>query len=115
MTRLRLRYRANGFARRRLDHALAIRAGASLDHDRLDPYAPDLPADALAQRLAEPDPWHERHPTLRPDEGRGRRVSLAVRIAVGAAGPSRHNRAALDVARRASPRRATGGPGSVTG
>jgi L-ribulose-5-phosphate 3-epimerase len=99
---LRYGYGTNGFANHRLDDALAIIAdlgyegvALTLDHDHLDPYAPDLAArtTALAARLDRLglgvvietgaryllDPWRKHAPTLLDDDGRERRIDLLVR------------------------------------
>jgi sugar phosphate isomerase/epimerase len=105
----RFGYGTNGFADHRLEDALAVLAdlgydgvALTLDHQHLDPYAPDLAARvaALAGRLDRLgldvvvetgaryllDPWRKHQPTLvsAEPEGRALRVDLltrAVRIA----------------------------------
>jgi sugar phosphate isomerase/epimerase len=105
----RFGYGTNGFSDHRLDDALAILAdlgydgvALTLDHQHLDPFAPDLPrrVAALARSLDRLgldvvietgaryllDPWRKHQPTLvsAEPEGRALRVDLltrAVRIA----------------------------------
>jgi sugar phosphate isomerase/epimerase len=99
---LRYGYGTNGFANHRLDDALEIIAGLgyqgvalTLDHNHLDPYAPDVSrrVSALAGRLERLglgvvvetgaryllDPWHKHAPTLVSDDGREQRIDLLVR------------------------------------
>ncbi|WP_194896958.1 sugar phosphate isomerase/epimerase family protein [Catenulispora pinisilvae] len=101
---IRLGYGTNGFADHRLDDVLAILAdlgydglALTLDHQHLDPYAPDLAerVRALSRRLDRLgldvvietgaryllDPWRKHQPTLlsAEREGRARRVDLLVR------------------------------------
>src|SRR4051794_9411549 len=102
----RLGYGTNGFANHRLCDALSIIAelgysavALTLDHQHLDPYAPDLPArvDAVAGQLSRLglrvvvetgaryllDPRRKHHPTLISD-GQPARLDLlrrALRIA----------------------------------
>ena len=105
----RFGYGTNGFADHRIEDVLAILAdlgydgvALTLDHQHLDPYAPDLAwrVDSLAARLDQLgldvvietgaryllDPWRKHQPTLVSAESQGRalRVDLlsrAVRIA----------------------------------
>jgi sugar phosphate isomerase/epimerase len=100
---LRFGYGTNGFANHRLTDALAVLAdlgyegvALTLDHDHLDPYAPDLlrRVDAVARELDRRrlavvvetgaryllDPWRKHWPTLL-GSGRDRRVNL-LRLAV---------------------------------
>ncbi|MEV0714514.1 sugar phosphate isomerase/epimerase family protein [Asanoa sp. NPDC050611] len=104
---MRFGYGTNGFANHRLDDALAVIAdlgyegvALTLDHDHLDPFAPDLPARvaAVANRLAELglgvvietgaryllDPWHKHAPTLLHDDPALRIEFLRRAVAVGA-------------------------------
>lgn len=99
---LRYGYGTNGFANHRLDDALTIIAdlgyqgvALTLDHDHLDPYAPELAARtaALARRLDRLglgvvietgaryllDPWRKHAPTLLDGDGREHRIDLLVR------------------------------------
>lgn len=106
---IRLGYGTNGFADHRVGDALRILAdlgydgvALTLDHQHLDPFAPDLAAQvAEVARLVDRlrlavvietgaryllDPWRKHQPTLvsAEPEGRGRRLDLllrAVRIA----------------------------------
>jgi len=100
-------YGTNGFANHRLDEALAVIAdlgyegvALTLDHDHLDPFAPNLAArvDAVAKRLAASglgvvietgaryllDPWHKHAPTLLHDDPGKRLDFLRRAVAVGA-------------------------------
>ncbi|PRY01730.1 sugar phosphate isomerase/epimerase family protein [Allonocardiopsis opalescens] len=99
---LRFGYGTNGFGDHSLDDALAVIAGLgydgvalTLDHSRLDPFAPGLAARtaAVAKRLGELglavvvetgaryllDPWRKHEPTLVSESGRERRVDFLVR------------------------------------
>jgi len=103
-----LAYGTNGFADHRLADALAVLAdlgyggvALTLDHQHLDPYAPDLPARtrdvaSLLERhsLAVAvetgarylmDPFRKHEPTLVSDTGRERRVDLLNRAVAVAA------------------------------
>jgi sugar phosphate isomerase/epimerase len=108
---IRLGYGTNGFADHRLGDALAILAdlgydgvALTLDHQHLDPFAPDAAArtaqlavwldllglDVVIETGARYllDPWRKHQPTLlsAEPEGRARRVDLltrAVRVAEG--------------------------------
>ncbi len=107
MTPLRFGYGTNGFADHRVDDALAVLAdlgydgvALTLDHQHLDPYAPDLSrrTERLAARLTELgldvvvetgaryllDRHRKHRPTLMCEDGSELRVELllrAVRIA----------------------------------
>ena len=106
-TRLRFGYGTNGFANHRLADALAVIAGLgydgvalTLDHDHVDPFAPDAArqvaraADLLrdhelsvvietgARYLL--DPWHKHAPTLLHDDNRPRVEFLRRAAAIGA-------------------------------
>lgn len=99
---LRLAYGTNGFADHRLPDALAVLAdlgydgvALTLDHQHLDPFAPDLARrTAAVSRLLERyglgvavetgaryvlDPRRKHEPTLVSAEGRDRRVGLLLR------------------------------------
>jgi L-ribulose-5-phosphate 3-epimerase len=99
---LRFGYGTNGLADHRLDDALELLAdlgydgvALTLDHQHLDPFAPDLPrrVDALAARLAALrlsvvvetgaryllDPRRKHQPTLLSDDGAERRLDLLLR------------------------------------
>ncbi|TCB96530.1 sugar phosphate isomerase/epimerase [Micromonospora zingiberis] len=104
---LRFGYGTNGFANHRLDDALAVIAdlgytgvALTLDHDHLDPFAPELArrVDAVARRLAALDlavvvetgarflldPWHKHAPTLLHDDAALRVEFLRRAVAIGA-------------------------------
>ncbi|GIJ78411.1 Sugar phosphate isomerase/epimerase [Micromonospora phaseoli] len=104
---LRFGYGTNGFANHRLDDALAVIAdlgytgvALTLDHDHLDPFAPELArrVDAVAGRLAALglavvietgaryllDPWHKHAPTLLHDDPTLRVEFLRRAVAIGA-------------------------------
>ncbi|MDG4796279.1 sugar phosphate isomerase/epimerase family protein [Micromonospora sp. WMMD1082] len=104
---LRFGYGTNGFANHRLDDALAVLAdlgyagvALTLDHDHLDPFAPELArrVDAVARRLAALglavvvetgaryllDPWHKHAPTLLHDDPARRIEFLRRAVAIGA-------------------------------
>ncbi|RGC66066.1 fructoselysine 3-epimerase [Micromonospora sp. MW-13] len=104
---LRFGYGTNGFANHRLDDALAVLAdlgyhgvALTLDHDHLDPFAPDLARRTAAVRrrletlglavVVETgaryllDPWHKHAPTLLHDEPARRVEFLCRAVAVGA-------------------------------
>ncbi|MFJ6199353.1 sugar phosphate isomerase/epimerase family protein [Micromonospora sp. NPDC092111] len=104
---LRFGYGTNGFANHRLDDALAVLAdlgyrgvALTLDHDHLDPYAPDLAGRvaAVARRLAALglavvvetgaryllDPWHKHAPTLLHDDPARRIDFLCRAVRIGA-------------------------------
>ncbi|MEU8052843.1 sugar phosphate isomerase/epimerase family protein [Micromonospora haikouensis] len=104
---LRFGYGTNGFANHRLDDALAVIAdlgyrgvALTLDHDHLDPFAPDLArrTAAVARRLDALglavvvetgarfllDPWHKHAPTLLHDDPARRVEFLRRAVAVGA-------------------------------
>ncbi|MFC8849533.1 MULTISPECIES: sugar phosphate isomerase/epimerase family protein [unclassified Micromonospora] len=104
---LRFGYGTNGFANHRLDDALAVIAdlgyegvALTLDHDHLDPFAPDLArrTAAVARRLDALglavvietgaryllDPWHKHAPTLLHDDPARRIEFLRRAVAVGA-------------------------------
>ncbi|MEE6263516.1 sugar phosphate isomerase/epimerase family protein [Plantactinospora sonchi] len=104
---LRFGYGTNGFANHRLDDALAVIAdlgyqgvALTLDHDHLDPFAPDLAARvaAVGRRLAELglavvietgaryllDPWHKHAPTLLHDNNALRVEFLRRAVEIGA-------------------------------
>ncbi|MBN6058501.1 sugar phosphate isomerase/epimerase [Nonomuraea sp. RK-328] len=104
---LRFGYGTNGFADHRLEDALDVIAGLgydgvalTLDHDRLDPYAPGAGrrVAAVADRLRDLrlgvvvetgaryllDPWRKHAPTLLHDDGR-LRLDFLRRAAVIAA------------------------------
>jgi L-ribulose-5-phosphate 3-epimerase len=95
---MRFGYGTNGFANHRLADAFDVLAGLgyqgvalTLDHDHLDPYAPDLAGRtrAVAALLADRrlglvvetgaryllDPWHKHSPTLL-DEAQQRRIDF---------------------------------------
>jgi sugar phosphate isomerase/epimerase len=105
--RLRYGYGTNGFANHRLADALAVIAGLgydgvalTLDHDHVDPFAPDAArqvtraADLLrdhdlavvvetgARYLL--DPWHKHAPTLLHDDNRRRVEFLRRAVSIGA-------------------------------
>jgi sugar phosphate isomerase/epimerase len=107
MSGLRFGYGTNGFANHRLGDALAVIAGLgyqgvalTLDHDHLDPFAPDAArqvtraADLLrdhdlavvietgARYLL--DPWHKHAPTFLHDDNGKRRDFLRRAAAIGA-------------------------------
>jgi L-ribulose-5-phosphate 3-epimerase len=107
MSALRFGYGTNGFANHRLADALSVIAGLgytgvalTLDHDHLDPFAPDLArrvartADQLrdlglavvietgARYLL--DPWRKHAPTLLHDDRKLRLDFLRRAVAVGA-------------------------------
>ena len=107
MSGLRFGYGTNGFANHRLADALTVIAdlgyqgvALTLDHDHLDPFAPDLArqvtraADLLraldlavvietgARYLL--DPWHKHAPTFLHDDNDKRRVFLRRAADVGA-------------------------------
>ncbi|MFY1698800.1 sugar phosphate isomerase/epimerase family protein [Solwaraspora sp. WMMA2101] len=104
---LRFGYGTNGFANHRLTDVLALLAdlgyqgvALTLDHDHLDPYAPDLPATVtrVADRLRDLglavvvetgaryllDPWHKHAPTLLHDAAAHRIDFLRRAVAIGA-------------------------------
>ncbi|MEV0143805.1 MULTISPECIES: sugar phosphate isomerase/epimerase family protein [unclassified Nonomuraea] len=104
---LRFGYGTNGFADHRLQDALDVIAGLgydgvalTLDHDRLDPYAPGAArrVAAVADRLRDLrlgvvvetgaryllDPWHKHAPTLLHDDGRMRLDFLRRAAAIAA-------------------------------
>ncbi|MBX7265750.1 sugar phosphate isomerase/epimerase [Micromonospora sp. Llam7] len=104
---IRFGYGTNGFANHRLDDALAVIAdlgyhgvALTLDHDHLDPFAPELArrVDAVAARLAALglavvietgaryllDPWHKHAPTLLHDNPARRVEFLRRAVAIGA-------------------------------
>ncbi|TDC60792.1 sugar phosphate isomerase/epimerase [Micromonospora sp. KC207] len=106
-TGLRFGYGTNGFANHRLDDALGVVAdlgyqgvALTLDHDHLDPFAPDLArrTAAVARRLDALglavvvetgarfllDPWHKHAPTLLHDDPSRRVEFLRRAVAVGA-------------------------------
>lgn len=103
-----LAYGTNGFADHRLADALAVLAdlgyggvALTLDHQHLDPFAPDLPARTRdVARLLDRhglavavetggryvmDPFRKHEPTLVSDTGRGRRTDLLLRAVAVAA------------------------------
>ncbi|SDZ25142.1 Sugar phosphate isomerase/epimerase [Micromonospora pattaloongensis] len=107
MTGLRFGYGTNGFANHRLDDALAVIAelgytgvALTLDHDHLDPFAPELArrVTRVADRLRDLDlavvietgarylldPWHKHAPTLLHDEPARRIEFLRRAVAIGA-------------------------------
>jgi L-ribulose-5-phosphate 3-epimerase len=107
MTGLRFGYGTNGFANHRLADALAVIAGLgyrgvalTLDHDHLDPFAPDAArqvaraADLLREHdlavVIETgaryllDPWHKHAPTLLHDDPAPRLEYLRRAVRVGA-------------------------------
>lgn len=96
---LRLAYSTNGFADHRLTDALRVISGLgydgvalTLDHQHLDPFAPDLSRRVAQVRRALDDtgldvavetgarylldPWHKHQPTLLSSEGRELRTDL---------------------------------------
>ena len=102
MSGLRYSYVTNGLADHRIDDALVLLAdngysgvGLTLDHQHLDPFAPDVAArvDHIARRadalglaiVVETggrfvlDPTRKHEPTLIGDDGRERRVDFLVR------------------------------------
>jgi L-ribulose-5-phosphate 3-epimerase len=102
---MRFGYGTNGFANHRLTDALAVIAdlgyegvALTLDHDHLDPFAPDLPARTaeVGRRLTELglgvvietgaryllDPWRKHEPTLLADDRELRRTFLRLAIDV---------------------------------
>ncbi|MGB2571715.1 sugar phosphate isomerase/epimerase family protein [Micromonospora citrea] len=104
---LRFGYGTNGFANHRLDDALAVVAdlgyqgvALTLDHDHLDPFAPDLArrVAAVGRRLAALDlavvvetgarylldPWHKHAPTLLHDDPAPRIEFLRRAVRIGA-------------------------------
>ncbi|WP_454084929.1 sugar phosphate isomerase/epimerase family protein [Georgenia sp. Marseille-Q6866] len=104
---LRLSYGTNGFTDHRLPEALAIMAelgyegvALTLDHQHLDPFAPDLAARvsktaALLERYGLAvavetgaryvlDPWRKHEPTFVSEEGAEQRARL-IRVAVDVA------------------------------
>jgi L-ribulose-5-phosphate 3-epimerase len=104
---LRFGYGTNGFANHRLTEALAVIAdlgyqgvALTLDHDHLDPFAPDLArrTDDLAATLDRLglsvvvetgaryllDPWHKHAPTLLHDEPGKRLEFLRRAVRIGA-------------------------------
>ncbi|NJQ05133.1 sugar phosphate isomerase/epimerase family protein [Streptomyces lonarensis] len=99
---LRLAYSTNGFADHRLTDALRVISGLgydgvalTLDHQHLDPFAPDLSRRVAQVRRALDDtgldvavetgarylldPWHKHQPTLLSSEGRELRLDLLQR------------------------------------
>ncbi|GAA4452023.1 sugar phosphate isomerase/epimerase family protein [Phytohabitans houttuyneae] len=104
---IRFGYGTNGFANHRLTDALAVIAdlgydgvALTLDHDHLDPFAPDLArrTDELAATLDRLglsvvvetgaryllDPWHKHAPTLLHDDPAKRLEFLRRAIRIGA-------------------------------
>ncbi|MFG2064983.1 sugar phosphate isomerase/epimerase family protein [Micromonospora sp. NPDC048871] len=104
---LRFGYGTNGFANHRLDDALAVIAdlgyvgvALTLDHDHLDPFAPELArrVDAVRRRLSELglavvietgaryllDRWHKHAPTLLHDDAALRVEFLRRAVTIGA-------------------------------
>ncbi|RUL90779.1 MULTISPECIES: sugar phosphate isomerase/epimerase family protein [Micromonospora] len=104
---LRFGYGTNGFANHRLDDALAVIAdlgyvgvALTLDHDHLDPFAPELArrVDAVARRLTDLglavvietgaryllDPWRKHAPTLLHDDAALRVEFLRRAVTIGA-------------------------------
>jgi L-ribulose-5-phosphate 3-epimerase len=107
MTGLRFGYGTNGFANHRLADALAVIAGLgyrgvalTLDHDHLDPFAPDAArqvaraADLLREHdlavVIETgaryllDPWRKHAPTFLHEDRRQRLEFLRRAVAIGA-------------------------------
>ncbi|MGW1191491.1 sugar phosphate isomerase/epimerase family protein [Streptomyces sp. NPDC002559] len=106
---LRLAYGTNGFADHRLPDALRVLAdlgyqgvSLTLDHQHLDPYAPDLPRQITRTRHALEatglavvvetgaryllDPWNKHRPTLMSAEPEGRELRRGLlRRAIGIA------------------------------
>ncbi|WP_254910210.1 sugar phosphate isomerase/epimerase family protein [Micromonospora sp. NBS 11-29] len=105
--RLRFGYGTNGFANHRLDDALAVIAdlgyegvALTLDHDHLDPFAPELARRVAAVRrrldalglavVVETgaryllDPWHKHAPTLLHDDPARRIEFLRRAVRIGA-------------------------------
>ncbi|MGN9779371.1 sugar phosphate isomerase/epimerase family protein [Micromonospora sp. H33] len=103
----RFGYGTNGFVNHRLDDALAVLAdlgyqgvALTLDHDHLDPFAPDLAhrvtavrrqLDALGLAVVVEtgaryllDPWHKHSPTLLDDNAELRLEFLRRAVAIGA-------------------------------
>jgi L-ribulose-5-phosphate 3-epimerase len=106
-SRLRFGYGTNGFANHGLDDALMVIAdlgydgvALTLDHDHLDPFAPNLARRVfhLADRLRGHglavvietgaryllDPWHKHAPTLLHEDRRRRVDFLRRAVAIGA-------------------------------
>ncbi|BCB84258.1 hypothetical protein Psuf_015710 [Phytohabitans suffuscus] len=132
MSALRFGYGTNGFANHRLTDALAVIAdlgyegvALTLDHDHLDPFAPDLArrTDDLASTLDRLglsvvvetgaryllDPWHKHAPTLLHDDPAKRLEFLRRAVRIGADLGRRRSRSGP-----ASPRPASPTPGTAS-